>query len=170
MANEPGLTPARVFEVPKGSSVAVHSSLNVTDPELVKAMADRLPGVGLLAEVSTTKHSVAQYRELIRFLEHAFARSLNKLEKKLSQFLISGDLGYTRNEVKDWIRPGHGAIHRGDRQEREDSSWRGTSGDSCLAWSRPHTMCCSTKLSGTIRREHGDRRSPTTPRPQSRCN
>ena len=87
------LDASKGFRGPKGSSAAVHSSLNVTDPELVKAMADRLPGVGLLAEVSTTKHSVARYRELIRFLEHAFARSLNKLEKKLSQFLISGDLG-----------------------------------------------------------------------------
>jgi cation transport regulator ChaB len=72
-----------------------------------------------LAEASATKHSVARYREFVRFLEHAFARPLNQLEKKLSQFLMAGDLGYTRAEVQDWIAFRHGAIH-GDRQELKD--------------------------------------------------
>jgi hypothetical protein len=120
------LDASKGFRGPKGSSAAVHWSLDVTDPELVKAMADRLPGVGLLAEVSTTKHSVAKYRELIRFLEHAFARSLNKLEKKLSQFLISGDLGYTRNEVQDWIAPRGMAPFMAIDKSAKTSSWRGT--------------------------------------------
>jgi hypothetical protein len=106
------------FRGPQGT-VAAHSSLDLTDPNLVGALADRISGVALLAEASSTKHSVARYREFIRFLEHAFARSLNQLEKKLSQFLISGDLGYTRAEVQDWVVPRHGAIH-GDQQQPED--------------------------------------------------
>jgi hypothetical protein len=112
------LNASKGFRGPQGT-VAAHSSLDLTDPNLVQALADRIPGVALLAEASSTKHSVARYRELIRFLEHAFARPLNQLEKKLSQFLISGDLGYTRAEVQYWVAPRHGAIH-GDQQQPED--------------------------------------------------
>jgi hypothetical protein len=113
------LNASKGFRSPQSRTLAVQWSLDLTDPKLIRALADRLPGVALLAEASSTKHSVACYRELIRFLEHAFARPLNQLEKKLSQFLISGDLGYTRVEVHDWVAPRHGAIH-GDRQESED--------------------------------------------------
>jgi len=33
------------------------------------------------------------------------------------------------------------------------SSWKGTSDDFYLAWSRLRTTCCSTKLSGTMHRK-----------------
>lgn len=112
------LNASKGFPRPQGRS-AVHSPLNLTDPTLVRALADRLAGVALLAEAQSSKHLVARYREFIRFLEHAFARSLARLEKKLSQFLASGDLGYTRCEVQGWITPRHGAVH-GDRQKHED--------------------------------------------------
>ena len=112
------LNASKGFRGPQGT-VAAHSTLDLTDPKLVGALADRISGVALLAEALATKHSVARYRELIRFLEHAFARPLNQLEKKLSQFLVSGDLGYTRPEVQDWVAPRHGAIH-GDQQQPED--------------------------------------------------
>jgi hypothetical protein len=112
------LNASKGFRGPQGT-VAASASLDLTDPNLVRALADRISGVALLAEASSTKHSVARYRELIRFLEHAFARPLTQLEKKLSQFLISGDLGYTRAEVQDWVAPRHGAIH-GDQQQPED--------------------------------------------------
>jgi len=109
--NDQRLTPVRASEVLKARLPLNHIWIRLT-----RVLSQHLL---ILAEAFSTKHSVARYRELIRFLEHAFSRPLNQLEKKLSQFLTSGDLGYTRAEVQEWVAPRDGAIH-GDRQQPED--------------------------------------------------
>ena len=83
---------------------------------MLGALSDRSEGLALLAEVLSSEHPVARYRELIRLFENAFARPIAQVEKKLAQFLKGADLGYSSNEVQKWIQLRDGSIH-GDKKK-----------------------------------------------------
>jgi hypothetical protein len=103
------------FHLPRRATAYPTDAIDFTDKRVREAIMDRAYGVSLLAEVNSQDSSLGKYRELIRFLEHAFALSGASLRKKLAQFLTAGDLGYTREEVRAWLEHRHGAIH-GDFQ------------------------------------------------------
>jgi hypothetical protein len=67
-------------------------------------------------------HALAQYREAARFFEMAFGMSTSQIEKKLSQFLGTGAMGYRRDEVASWLLHRHGAMH-GDRRKTSAFTW-----------------------------------------------
>ena len=69
----------------------------------ITLLRDRLDGVALLAEALSHKQPMGKYHEYIRFFERAFKLTYQKIEKKLSQFLVKGDQNYTRAEVKHWF-------------------------------------------------------------------
>ena len=93
------------------SNVSVPFKIDFSNQRFIAALADRHVGVALLAETLSSSHAVARYREFVRFFEYAFALPLPKLEKKLWQFLVTSDLGYTRDEIKTWISLRHGVTH-----------------------------------------------------------
>jgi hypothetical protein len=92
------------------------------DAALLQGLGDRLDGLQALATLLSQTHPLGRYREAVRFFEMAFARPITALDKKLAQFLTSGRLGYTRQEVVRWIEPRHGSVH-GDRTPAPQLVW-----------------------------------------------
>jgi hypothetical protein len=85
-----------------------------TSSENLQALSDRLDGVALLAEALAHEHSTGKFHEFMRLFERAFALAPSQFEKKLSQFLQGGDLGYNRQENKQWIELRNPATHAND--------------------------------------------------------
>jgi hypothetical protein len=81
----------------------------------VTSLGDRLDGVRLLAEAISQRSVSGQYRDLVRFFEAAFTLPFTQLAKKLSQFLSTGVLKYSRQEIEKWASLRHGITH-GDRK------------------------------------------------------
>lgn len=94
-----------------GGQFRGYSTVDLTDPAVTAALLDRIVAVGLVAEAFSTNHPVGRYREYVRLIEYAFARPLAQAEKKISQFLASADLGYTRDEVREWVSKRDGTTH-----------------------------------------------------------
>lgn len=103
----------------------IHStSLNINNPKvaipidshILDTLTDRIDGVSLLAEALSSSHSGNRYREFIRIIECAFQSSTSGIDKKLNQFLQGANLGYTREEVKNWLSYRNGAIHANRKQ------------------------------------------------------
>lgn len=84
--------------------------LNLGD-ELLISLSDRLDGVALLAEALAHTHATGKYHEFVRLFERAFLLPIARLEKKLSSFLIGANLGYTRDEIRQWIQIRDPSIH-----------------------------------------------------------
>jgi hypothetical protein len=89
------------------------------DGDLIKSLSDRLNGVALLAEALANKNATGKYHEFVRLYELAFRLPMTQLDKKLSQFLSSANLGYTRDEIKQWIQFRHPATHADLRTTHE---------------------------------------------------
>lgn len=90
-------------------------SVAITHDEL-KALRDRDGGITLLAEALSQDHMAGRYRELLRVFETAFAESENKLTFMLAEFLAKRPrLGYTKTEIKQWIRSRRGRAIHADR-------------------------------------------------------
>lgn len=96
----------------------VRFKLNL-DNVLVSSLSDRMDGVALLAEALANTHATGKYHEFVRLYELAFSRPFTQLEKKLSNFLIGANLGYTRIEIKQWIKFRHPSTHA-DFQKSND--------------------------------------------------
>lgn len=80
--------------------------------ELFIGLSDRVEGLELLAEALAQGAAVGTYRDFIRLFENAFGfGSSAQLEKKLTQFLESGQCDYTRDEVREWFAARDGASH-----------------------------------------------------------
>lgn len=79
--------------------------------ELIGGLDDRKDGVALMAEALSHGQAIAKYRDLIRLFELAFASPLNKMEKKLAQYLSKSNLGYSRPEIKEWFSMRDAATH-----------------------------------------------------------
>jgi hypothetical protein len=90
---------------------AANEPLELLKSDLPNSLADRLPGLALLAEAMSNRHVVGRFREFLRFFEFAFARKVSQIEKKLAQFLKGAELGYTHEEVKSWLALRDGATH-----------------------------------------------------------
>jgi hypothetical protein len=71
---------------------------------MVQAVGDRLDGVALLAEALSQKHATGRFHEFIRLFERAFRLSSIKLIEALSQYLAGAELGYTKEEVRKWVK------------------------------------------------------------------
>lgn len=70
-------------------------------------LGDRPQGVALMGAALGAGHGVAKLHELVRVFESAFAVAGNRLIDPLTQFLRtypSWQLGYTRGEVRRWIK------------------------------------------------------------------
>ena len=93
----------------------LHYEIN-PDEKLISGLMDRREGLALLAEAFSHSNASGKYREYIRYFELAFALASSQLEKKLSQFLKSGNLGYDRPEIKDWLSLRDPATH-GDKKK-----------------------------------------------------
>jgi hypothetical protein len=86
------------------------------DPELVGSLNDREDGVALLAETLTAGQPSAEFMELVRFFERAFASSSSRLMVFLAKFLEARHpVGYTKSEVKRWIVHMRGRAAHADR-------------------------------------------------------
>jgi hypothetical protein len=81
------------------------------DDELIESLSDRLSGVALLAEALAHNNATGKYHEFVRLYELAFLLPMTQLDKKLSQFLLGANLGYTRDEINQWIQFRHPATH-----------------------------------------------------------
>jgi hypothetical protein len=88
-----------------------YSSVDLADPVLTSALDDRAEGVSMLAEVLSTNHPVGKYRALLRFFENAFSLSMSQADKKVAQFLAGAQLGYSRDEVREWFALRDGSVH-----------------------------------------------------------
>lgn len=71
--------------------------------EISNALADRMHGVALLAEAYSGGGEASKYRDFVRFFELAFGMGSSQLGKKLTQFLSGSPMGYTRQEIDDWL-------------------------------------------------------------------
>lgn len=121
MMTEPTSPLRRASATGTGRPFGAATPIAMTD-DLLRALTDRFDGVASLADFFSTNHALGRYREGARFLEMAFARPVSQLEKKLSQFLASGPLGYTRDEVSSWLLHRHGAVH-GDQKKAAEFTW-----------------------------------------------
>jgi hypothetical protein len=115
------LSSARGIRYSVRSKVSAHAVIK-PDAALLEGLVDRLDGVQALATLLSQPHPHGRYREALRFFEIAFARPITALNKKLAQFLVSGRLGYARQEVARWIEPRHGSVH-GDRTLAPQIVW-----------------------------------------------
>jgi len=115
------LATARGIRYRHRSYVGTNSQIELT-PELLRALVDRFDGLSSVATFFSTDTALGRYREAARFFEMAFALSTTDLDKKLSQFLLSGPFGYTRAEVKSWLLHRHGAVH-GDGKKIASFTW-----------------------------------------------
>ena len=90
-------------------------SVFVTADDLT-ALRDREHGTELLAEALSQHHFAGRYRELLRVFELGFAESDSKLVFMLAEFLAKRPrLGYTKTEVKEWVRGRRGRAMHADR-------------------------------------------------------
>lgn len=80
---------------------------------LIEGLKDRLDGLALLAEAYSFsyEHPSGQFREYIRLFEVAFAMPATQMGKKLTQFLETGECGYTRSEIEGWLALRHPSSH-----------------------------------------------------------
>ncbi len=94
---------------------AMHTSLS---PEIMSSLSDRVDGVTLLAETLSHSHGAGRFRESLRVFERAFTLSSTELVDPLSAFLEPAGLGYTCNEVENWVVTlRHPATHADRRPE-----------------------------------------------------
>ena len=93
--------------------------VDLTDDSVLEAISDRRDGVSLLAEALAQAHPSGRYRELVRFFELAFQLPFTQLRKRLTQFLQGANLGYTREEIQNWISKRHPATHADGRKTTE---------------------------------------------------
>jgi hypothetical protein len=85
-------------------------------PEILPMLDDREDGVGLLADARSASGDAAEFRELLRFFERAFAESSERLVAVLWRFLSARPgLRYSKNEVKQWIVRLRGPAIHADR-------------------------------------------------------
>ena len=115
------LASARGIRYTHRSDATTEAPIKMT-PEILNNLRDRLDGIASIADFFSTNHPLGKYREAVRFFEMAFALPASDLEKKLSQFLSSGPLGYRRREVSAWISYRDGAIHA-DRKKATELTW-----------------------------------------------
>ena len=81
------------------------------DEDLINSLLDRLKGVALLAEALAHKNATGKYHEFVRLYEHAFQLPILQLGKKIFKFLSGANLGYTRDEINQWIKFRHPSTH-----------------------------------------------------------
>jgi hypothetical protein len=77
------------------------------DLDFSAVLADRWQGTTLLSAALAAGSGIAKLHELIRVFENAFAKAGDGLVSPLTKFLCSypaADLGYSKAEVKDWIK------------------------------------------------------------------
>jgi len=86
-------------------------TVDLANAQLMASLKDRAAGVYLLAEVHSSDSSLARYRELLRFFEHAFRLDSVSLQARLSIFLSGAGYGYTANEIADWMTLRGGVVH-----------------------------------------------------------
>jgi hypothetical protein len=69
------------------------------------SLRDRRDGVFLLGAAVSAGYGVGKVHELFRLFEHAFAKPPRLLVRPLAEFLesSSSDLGYTIDEVENWV-------------------------------------------------------------------
>lgn len=91
--------------------VTASGAIDLSDVNLLNSMHDRHVGVKMLAQAVSASTPAGKYLELIRFIEHAFAMSKWQLRGKLTQFLSSGQMGYSRDEVEGWLVLRDGYFH-----------------------------------------------------------
>lgn len=86
------------------------------DEKLLTVLSDRLDGVTLLSEALAHSHATGKYHEFIRLYERAFQLSISQLDKKLSKFLNGAELGYEREEIKNWLQLRDAATHADEKK------------------------------------------------------
>lgn len=81
--------------------------------EMGVALQDRLDGVAILAEALSSGGEAGKYRELIRFLELAFALPFydQRMRSNLTKFLQMMPMGYTQEEIDEWRKLRHPSTH-----------------------------------------------------------
>jgi hypothetical protein len=89
------------------------------DDDLIYSLLDRLKGVALLAEALAHKNATGKYHEFVRLYEHAFHLPLTLLDKKIFNFLSGANLGYTRDEINQWIKFRHPSTHADFKKTKE---------------------------------------------------
>ena len=89
---------------------ALSASLSLADPDLQLALIDRYDGLALLAEAHAQRHALGRYRDIVRFLERAFALPPPRLALPVSEFL-DVRFGYTRSEIEQWLAVRDPASH-----------------------------------------------------------
>lgn len=89
-------------------------------------ISDRMDGVALIAEARAHNHASGRFRECVRLFERAFGLAGQKLKYPLSNFLEGGNLGYSYQEIENWIEIRDKVTHadlRSDVAFESDSSW-----------------------------------------------
>lgn len=103
---------AGLADFPKSMQADLIYTYKGTQPDdYLQHMADRFEGTALMAECLSNTTSLGRYRECIRLFELAFKRGAPLLEKPLFSFLAGSSLGYTRPEIREWIRYRDAASH-----------------------------------------------------------
>lgn len=99
------------FALPGGSP-----SVDWSD-EVVAGLSDRLDGLELCAEAQSQPTSGGKFRDFVRLFERAFGEHhMDRLSKSLLEFLESGGHGYTKQEVRDWLKKKRNLLsHAGQR-------------------------------------------------------
>ena len=95
---------------------AFTSPIPLGDEELQNVPEARPDGVALLAEAHAQPHGLGRYRDLIRFLERAFALPAARVGPALVEFL-DARYGYSDDEVTRWISVRDPATHADARHD-----------------------------------------------------
>jgi hypothetical protein len=86
-----------------GSKITISFSPPSFHSEWIDQFDDRLDGVFLVNEALSQASAAGSFRDYIRVFECGFSLSSKQLDKKLYKFLRP-EMGYTRAEIKKWIR------------------------------------------------------------------
>lgn len=74
-------------------------------------LVDRLTGVALMSEALGHTNATGKFHEFVRLFELGFLKPFTELNTVLFNYLQGSELGYTLQEIQDWIKLRHPSTH-----------------------------------------------------------
>lgn len=93
------------------------TSPDIMETSRLEELRDRESGIALLAEALNSTTAFGQYVQLLRLFEHAFRRNAGTLEGPLASFLAESSHGFSRREIRAWLRARGPSLHADCREE-----------------------------------------------------
>ena len=110
------LSDAKGFDFEKYDRVKNAAIIKFDIEFCLKNLNDRLDGIQIISEANSSEHLSGKFHEYFKFLERAFKRANRGLIEPLSKFLEQNSiLGYTKEEIENWITVRHKSIHANRR-------------------------------------------------------